>query len=139
MGSRVTRPEWDKYFLEIARTVSIRSDCERDRVGAVIVGPDRRIRATGYNGAPAGKPGCLTCPRRTSDVAPGTDYSNCVAVHAEANALIYCDRSDLKGATIYVTREPCYSCRKWIEASGIVRVVVPEKGVTCDAVCSEAG
>ncbi len=112
------------YFLGIAIAVAARSDCERSRVGAVVV-KDRRIRATGYNGAPAGKPGCLTCPRRLSGVEPGTDYSNCVAVHAEANALLYCDREDLIGATLYITRAPCYACEKLIAASGIVRVVYP--------------
>ena len=119
------RPTWDEYFLGIAEAVSARSDCERSRVGAVIV-KERRIRATGYNGAPANQPGCESCPRRTSSVAPGSDYSNCVAVHAEANALLYCDREDLIGATLYITREPCYGCQKLIAATGVSRVVTPE-------------
>lgn len=118
-----TRPGWDEYFLGIAKAVSTRSDCERDKVGAVIVDANRRIRATGYNGAPAKEPGCTTCPRRTSQVASGTNYDNCVAVHAEANALLYCDREDLINATIYITREPCYACSKLIQAAGVTRVV----------------
>jgi dCMP deaminase len=122
------RPDWDEYFIAIAKTVSTRSDCERDKVGAVVV-KDRRIRATGYNGAARGMPGCESCPRRQSGCAPGADYSagngRCVAIHAEANALLYCDREDLKGATIYVTREPCYDCSKLIAGAGIVRVVTP--------------
>lgn len=109
----------------IARAVSLRSDCTRDKVGAVIVAPDRRVRATGYNGAPSGLPGCETCPRALSDVKPGTPYNNCVAVHAEANALLYCGREDLKGATLYVTREPCTDCSKLIAGAGIERVVTP--------------
>lgn len=120
----MTRPNWTSYFLTIAEAVALRSDCERSKVGAVVV-KDRRIRSTGYNGAPAGKPGCESCPRRTSGVVPGSDYSNCVAVHAEANALLYCDRSDLIGATLYITREPCYACRKLIEGAGVSKVVTP--------------
>src|SRR5690606_32024637 len=100
------------------------------RVGAVTVGPDRRIRSTGYNGSPAGKPGCLTCPRRTSDVLPGSDYDSgpgrCVSIHAEANALLYADRADLPGATLYVTREMCAGCRKLATAAGIRQVVTPD-------------
>ena len=119
------RPNWDRYFLDIARAVAARSDCERDKVGAVVVGKDRRIRATGYNGAPAGMEGCSTCPRRTSDVAPGSCYSNCVAIHAELNALLYCDRNDLPGAILYITREPCYGCLKAIRAAGIALVRWP--------------
>ena len=119
------RPDWDTYFLGIARAVSARSDCERDRVGAVVV-KDRRVRATGYNGAPAGKPGCISCPRRLSGVEPGSDYGNCVAIHAEANALLYCDREDLIGATLYITRAPCYACSKLIDGAGIARVIYPK-------------
>lgn len=126
----MSRPSWDEYFLGIAEAVAQRSDCERSRVGAVIV-KDRRIRATGYNSAPAGKPGCDTCPRRLSGCEPGSDYGpgpgSCVAVHAEANALLYCDRVDLQGATLYITRGPCYACQKLIEAAGITNVIWPEK------------
>lgn len=121
----MTRPSWNDYFAGIARAVAERSDCERDKVGAVVV-KDRRIRATGYNGAPSGTPGCATCPRRTSGVNPGSSYDNCVAVHAEANALLYCDREDLVGATLYITREPCYACDKLIQAAGVHAVVWPK-------------
>jgi dCMP deaminase len=127
----MSRPDWDEYFLIIAEAVASRSDCERSKVGAVVV-KDRRVRATGYNGAPSGKSGCATCPRRVSEAEPGvSDYSSgatrCVAIHAEANALLYCDREDLVGATLYVTREPCYACEKLIEAAGIAHVIWPEK------------
>lgn len=125
----MSRPDWDEYFLGIARAVAERSDCDRSKVGAVVVN-DRRIRATGYNGAPSKSPGCATCPRRTSSAEPGvSSYSSgatrCVAVHAEANALLYCNREDLVGATIYITREPCVDCSKLIAAAGVVRVVTP--------------
>lgn len=119
-------PSFDSYFMGIAYAVSTRADCERRKVGAVVV-KDRRIRATGYNGAPAGDPGCESCPRRTSDVDPGSSYDTgpgqCVAVHAEANALLYCNREDLVGATLYLTTDPCDGCLKLIKASGISRVV----------------
>lgn len=124
----MTRPGWDQYFLIVAEAVAARSDCERSKVGAVIV-IDRRIRSTGYNGSAAGDPGCPACPRRLSAVAPCSDYSSgpgrCVAIHAEANALLYADRVDLIGAEVYITRAPCPDCTKLIRAAGIVRVVWP--------------
>lgn len=126
-GMTGERPDWDEYFLGIARAVSQRSDCERDKVGAVVVGADRRIRATGYNGAPSGQPGCGSCPRRVSDVLPGSCYSNCVAIHAELNALLFCDRQDLPGSTLYVTRRPCYGCMKAIYASGVHKVITKDE------------
>lgn len=122
----MSRPDWDLYFLGVAVAVAARADCSRRQVGAVVVN-DRRIRATGYNGAPAGQPGCETCPRRNSAVEPGSSYDTgpgtCVAIHAEANALLYCDRADLVGATIYLTSDPCEGCLRLIRAAGVKRVV----------------
>lgn len=117
------RPNWTAYFFGIATAVAQRSDCERSKVGAIVV-KDNRIRSTGYNGAPAGMDGCGTCPRRTSTAVPGrSSYTDgetrCVAVHAEANALLYCDRSDLPGSTLFITREPCGDCLKLIQAAGV--------------------
>ena len=122
------RPDWDSYFLALADTVSTRADCVRRKVGAVIVDPHHRILSTGYNGAPSGKPGCLTagaCPRGRSVVPSYTDYSNCIAVHAEANALLYVNGWHTRGATLYTTDMPCLSCQKLIEGAGIARVVWP--------------
>lgn len=124
------RPDWDDYFLKITRAVARRADCSRRQVGAVIV-KDRRIVATGYNGAPSGNKGCLEggCPRAQSDAAPYSSYDtgpgSCIAIHAEANAIIYADRSRCEGATIYVTCEPCEGCSRLIAGAGIVRVVFP--------------
>lgn len=124
------RPDWDQYFINIAHTVSTRGDCRRDRIGAVIV-KDHRIVATGYNGAPAGHPGCLdgNCPRASSGVKPDSSYDTgagaCISVHAEANALLYADYDRCRGAILYCTRKPCDGCRKLINGAGISRVVYP--------------
>lgn len=128
-------PGWDEYFLGIARAVSARAKCTRRRVGAVLV-HDRRIIATGYNGAAPGRPDCLqgACPRGTLgyDVIPGLgDYDRpgtpgfCIAIHAEVNALLFATR-DTKGATAYITDPPCPGCRKALAAAGIVRAVWPD-------------
>lgn len=129
----MSRPSWDAYFLGIAEAVARRADCTRARVGAVIV-KDHRIVAVGYNGSPAGEPGCATdgaCPRgrATYDVVPsGAEYAGpgaCIAVHAEANALLYADQTHCVGATIYVTHPPCDGCARLIKAAGVSHVVHP--------------
>ena len=127
----VTRPDWDTYFLAIAEVVAARADCTRRQVGCVIV-KDRRIVSTGYNGAPAGEDGCMTsgaCPRGKythAEVPADTDYNQvrCIAVHAEANALIFA-REWLTGATAYVTDTPCPQCAAQLRGAGITRVVTP--------------
>lgn len=124
------RPDWDSYFLGIAAAVSQRADCSRDKVGAVIV-RDHRIVSTGYNGSPPGGPSCLAggCPRAYSHVEPGSSYDtgpgSCIAVHAEANALLYAGRDGCVGSTLYLTRPPCGGCLKLIEASGITEIIHP--------------
>lgn len=122
------RPDWDTYYLGIAHAVSARAECSRRKVGAVIV-RDHSIVATGYNGAPAGHRSCLdgSCPRATSNSKPGSGYaaSGCVAIHAEANAIIRAGRERTLGATIYITDEPCELCRPLIAAADIARIVHP--------------
>lgn len=121
------RPSWDEYFLGIAQAVSLRADCTRRRVGAVIV-VDGRIVSTGYNGAPAGAKGCLSdgaCPRGklTYEQQPANyGYNSCISIHAEGNALLYAYR-DVRGATLYCTDEPCVDCAKLIKGAGIKEVV----------------
>ncbi len=125
------RPDWDTYYLQIARAVSARADCTRRKVGAIIVQGDR-IVSTGYNGAPTKKPGCLTagaCPRgrlSVHEVLPGSSYDTgsgaCIALHAEQNAILRAGL-DSRGAVLYVTDEPCDGCSRLIEGAGILRVV----------------
>lgn len=120
------RPSWDEYFLALAHAVSARADCRRATHGAVIVGADHRVVSTGYNGGPSGGKSCLAgeCPRAFSDVPSLTpDYSNCVAIHAEQNAVAHADFGRSVGGTIYITGQPCDLCSKLIVAAGIVRVV----------------
>jgi len=129
-----TRPDWDEYFMKITETVALRGDCTRRQVGCVIVDQDHRILATGYNGAVAGAEGCLegACPRgqatqKQLDASEKNyDFGRfpCIAIHAEANALLYA-RASCKGATLYVNKQPCPACWRLILAAGITRTVYP--------------
>jgi dCMP deaminase len=125
-----TRPSWDEYFMSIARLVSGRSTCIRRSVGAIIV-KDRRILATGYNGAPAGLPHCdvTGCIRERLAVAPGERHELCRGIHAEQNAIIQSANygTGISGATIYTTHHPCTVCSKMIINAGIVRVVTDDR------------
>jgi dCMP deaminase len=128
------RPSWNEYFLSIAAVVATRADCRRAQCGAVIV-KDHRIVSTGYNGSPSGGPSCLAgeCPRglKTLRELPGFaqgnhDYSDCVSLHAEQNAIAYASRFDTHGATLYSTTPPCDMCSKLIKAAGITEVITPK-------------
>lgn len=139
-----SRPSWDDTWLMVASAVACRSLCARDRVGAVIVDYRNRIVATGYNNPAAGfdhgdRPCTDWCPRaqRAADerslIARGmpaerqslaADYSDCFTAHAEANALMVCDRAVREGGTIYVTSHICFTCAKLVANSGLTLAVV---------------
>ena len=122
------RSSWDETWLRIAQCISYRSRCTNRRVGAVIVSKTNRCVAVGYNGQPRGLSflplhnDCSDfCERSGGD--RGQSYENCVAIHAEANALLFADRSTYEGGTIYVTNPPCWECAKMIANSGLDRCV----------------
>lgn len=131
LGSRQSklvteRPGWDEYFLNIAEVVATRGDCKRAQHGAVIV-KNHRIVSTGYNGSEPGGLSCLAgdCPRAEANTKPHyqPDYSDCIALHAEQNAIAYAGYPETNGSTIYITGQPCDMCSKLIKAAGVVRVV----------------
>ncbi len=113
----------DRNFINIALEIATASKCVSKQVGAVIV-KDGRILSTGYNGTPSGYTNCCDYwdGKYTSE---HHDWSKTYEIHAEMNAIIWAAREgiSIKGATIYVTLEPCSECSKNIIASGIKRIV----------------
>ena len=131
MSEKITdrRPSWDKYFLEVARLVAKRSTCIRRRVGAILV-KDKRILATGYNGAPSGLKHCIDigCLREKLKIPSGERHELCRALHAEQNALIQASLYGIsvKGSTLYATNQPCVICAKMLINAGIKEIVIAE-------------
>lgn len=117
---------WDIYFAGIAAKVAERSTCLRRKVGVVLV-KDRRMLATGYNGAPSGLAHCseVGCLRQKLNVPSGQRHELCRAVHAEQNAIIQAAKFGvpIEGATLYSTTFPCLICTKMLINCGISRVV----------------
>ncbi len=121
--------KWDKRFMEVARLVGTWASCYQPerKIGAVIV-QNKRIIATGYNGAPAGIRTCVErgeCMRKKMGIPSGTRQEMCYATHAEQNAIIQVARLGIstEGATLYCTHQPCNMCAKMIVNAGISRVV----------------
>lgn len=123
------RPSWDIYFMDIAALVAKRATCLRRAVGAVVV-KDRRILATGYNGAPSKVRHCAEtgCLRQQMGVPSGERHELCRGIHAEQNAIIQAayHGASIKGGTLFCTNLPCSICAKMIINAGIVRIVYKE-------------
>jgi len=109
---------WDQHFLRLACECARMSKDPSTQVGAVIVGPDREIRATGFNGFPRG---IADTPERLND----RETKLGLVVHAEVNALLHAARTGVstKGCTMYVLAPPCMRCAVEIIQAGIGEVV----------------
>ncbi|MBN2328791.1 MAG: dCMP deaminase family protein [Candidatus Omnitrophica bacterium] len=122
------RPSWDEYFMLLAKLAATRSTCYSRPVGAVIV-RDRRVLATGYNGA---APGAWHCTdkrqcfwRQPENQAPGIEPRELSrAIHAEMNAMAHAARKGIviEGGAIYCTLSPCMNCFKVLVSAGIKKI-----------------
>jgi len=123
------RPDWQEYFMDIARLVARRSTCTRRSVGAVLV-KDKRILATGYNGAPTGLAHCadVGCLRAKNDIPSGQRHELCRGLHAEQNAIIQAASHgiSIRDAVLYCTTLPCSICLKMLINAGISEIVFEE-------------
>lgn len=120
------RPTWDEYFMEVAHVVMKRSTCLRRQVGAVLV-KDKRILATGYNGAPSGLGHCseVGCLRQQMNIPSGERHEICRGAHAEQNAIAQAALIGVstRDSEIYVTAHPCSVCAKILINAGVLRIV----------------
>jgi dCMP deaminase len=111
--------------MSIAQLVATRSTCLRRKVGAVLV-KDKRIMATGYNGAPTGIRHCeeTGCLREQLDVMPGERHELCRGLHAEQNVIIQAAYYGIatKGTTLYSTHLPCIICSKMLINAGVEKI-----------------
>jgi dCMP deaminase len=121
------RPSWDEYFLEVAALVSKRSTCLRRRVGAVLVN-NKKILATGYNGAPSGVRHCIDigCMREELKIPSGQRHELCRGLHAEQNVILQAALHGIstKGSCLYVTNQPCAICAKMLINAGIGEIII---------------
>lgn len=122
MDSHLMNPTWTKYFMQMAALAASKSKDRSTQVGAVIVGPDNDVRATGYNGF----------PRLVDDDVEGRhtnrDEKLRFVIHAEANSIAAAARAGTttKGCRMYVTHWPCADCSKLIIQAGIAEVIAPK-------------
>lgn len=122
------RPGWNDYFMLLAKLAATRSTCFSRPVGCVIA-RDKRLLATGYNGAVPGTWHCIDrheCYwRQEKNHVEGVDPRELSrAVHAEINAIAYAARAgiSLEGASAYCTLSPCVNCFKSLIVAGIKHV-----------------
>jgi len=125
----MSRPSWEEYFMNITYLVAERSTCLRRKVGAVLV-KDKRILATGYNGAPSGLKHCVDigCLRDKEGMRSGERHELCRGLHAEQNVIIQAAYHGISIAdsTIFCTNLPCVICTKMLINAGVISIFYRE-------------
>jgi dCMP deaminase len=112
--------DWDTRFLLLARHIAQWSKDPSTKVGCVVVGPDREIRSTGFNGFPRGIEDSV---ERLND----RERKYPLVCHAEENAIMHAARIGvaLKGCVAYVTWPPCTRCARSFVQAGLSELVYP--------------
>lgn len=121
----MARLPWSQYFMDITKLVAERSTCSRRKVGAIAV-KNKRILATGYNGAPKDVPDCLEigCLRDKLKIPSGERHELCRGIHAEQNVIVQAaiHGVSLEGSEVYCTHQPCFICAKMLINCGVTAV-----------------
>jgi len=131
LSSKIPRPSWDEYFIEVSKAVAKRATCNRGRSGCVIA-RDKQILVTGYVGSPKGLPHCDEVGHEMKSMihGDGMKTNHCVrTTHAEQNAICQAAKLGIpiEGATLYCKMTPCAICTKMIINAGIKRVVCEKR------------
>lgn len=114
----------DLQYLDLCVSAStIFSTCKKRKYACVLVDINDHIVGFGYNGGPRNFEHCDDggCPRAEQNSLNGSIYDNCIAIHAEANAIIHSDYSS-SAYKLYVNGPPCFSCAKLIANSTVKHV-----------------
>ena len=113
----------DLRFIGLAQHISTWSKDPSTKVGCVVVGEDREIRSTGFNGFPRGI-------NDDEDRLMDREKKYPLICHAEENAIMHAARIgvSLKDSTAYVTWPPCSRCARSLIQAGIKEIVYPETG-----------
>ena len=111
---------WDIRFINLAKHIAGWSKDPSTKVGCIIVGNDREIRSTGFNGFPRGIDD-------SDERLTNRDLKYPLICHAEENAIMHAARIgvSLKDCTAYVTWPPCTRCTRSLIQAGVKEVVYP--------------
>jgi dCMP deaminase len=118
MNTNSVESAWDRRFLELASLIGSWSKDRSAKTGCVIVGADRIIRSTGFNGFVRGVDDYNEMRHKRPEKYRWTE-------HAERNAIYNAARVgvSLAGTTCYVNWFPCIDCARAIVQAGVIRLV----------------
>ena len=114
--NKISRPQWDDYFMALAFVVAMRSPDPSTKHGSVLCDKKHRLIGAGYNGFLRG------CDDQTQPMTRPEKYTR--ICHSEPNCILNSSIPyDTNGCILYVTGYPCNDCLKIIIQSGIKEIV----------------
>lgn len=115
----MAKVEWDDYFMSMVYLIAMKSKDKRTHIGAVIVGPDKEIKSTGYNSFVRGLNDNISERQEKPEKYFWFE-------HAERNAVFNATLigTSLKGCKMYTNGIPCMDCARAVVQSGIKEVIV---------------
>jgi len=115
-------PSFDDRMMSVGYILAEGSKDERSHLFAVVVGPDKEIRTTGYNSFVRGLDDNI--PERQEKPEKYYWFE-----HAERNGMDNATLigSSLKGCKMYTNGIPCSDCARGVIQSGILEVIVDEE------------
>ena len=112
-------------FMFIADSLSTLSTCKRREVGCVLVDKRDRIISVGYNGVASGAVHCTDIPCKGSQLLSGEGLDLCEVIHAEANALLVCEKP-FEIVACYTTTAPCIHCVKLLANTSCQEIILKD-------------
>ena len=114
------KKDWIDYFFNICDTVAAKSK-DTTKVGAVLVGDEKQILGTGFNGCPIGT---NSDPVEHPERYDKKEDKYLVTAHAEENLIAFAARHGVptNNATLFCNLTPCINCTRMIITSGIKAV-----------------
>ena len=117
------RPLLDEYFLAMLPLVASRGTCPRRQVACILTDQDGRLVSTGYNGSAPGMGHCTEDDACAGHPAFGGTREQCLATHAELNAVLQSLGSRRQPFTAYCSLTPCKACAQALLGCGVKQVV----------------
>lgn len=119
-------PKDEKWMAWLRHGATLFSTCGKAQYMALLIDSSGHVVGHGYNGAPSGMEHCVDggCPRFQNGTPSGSPYDDCIAIHAETNAILHSNYAQRReGVTLYVNGVPCFDCAKNIANADVARVV----------------
>lgn len=117
----VLNVRWIEHYLQMCDLISKMSRDTKTKVGCVLIGADKEVISTGFNGLPRNVNDSVRARYERPEKYMWFE-------HAERNAIYNAARHGvpLKGTMLIINGPPCTDCARGIIQAGISTIIYPQ-------------